>query len=125
MRTRGNAGAAACRLKSAAASSSAVSVLEAVPDQADLRVTLLRPADEEDTPDLKYVPVKDVADGTGARVVAVSGTTTTALYVPTPRPRVAIDETGSTIAHLPRPRRTVAGRRRTRAPGDLVTWWTG
>ena len=40
-----------CRLVSAAASSSAVSVLEACPEQPDMRLTLLRPADEEDQPD--------------------------------------------------------------------------
>jgi len=44
-----------CRLVSAEASSTAVSVLEACPKQADLRLTLLRPPDEEDTPNLKYV----------------------------------------------------------------------
>ena len=61
-----------CRLVSAAASSVAVSVLEACPKQADLRLTLLRPADEEDTPDLKYVPQPGVTDDSGARVVAVA-----------------------------------------------------
>ena len=76
-----------CRLVSAAASSSAVSVLEACPRQAICGSTLLRPADEEDQPDLKYVPQPGVADGTGARVVAVSDTTT-AVYVPTPKPMV-------------------------------------
>ena len=72
-----------CRLVSAAASSAAVSVLEACPNQADLRLTLLRPADEEDTPELKYVPQPGVTDDSGARVVAVADTTT-AVYVPTP-----------------------------------------
>ncbi len=90
-----------CRLVSAAASSSAVSVLEACPNQADLRLTLLRPADEEDTPELKYVPQSDVSVDSGARVVAVSDTTT-AVYVPTPEPVVNIvDETGETIASTP------------------------
>ena len=86
-----------CRLVSAEASSTAVSVLEACPKQADLRLTLLRPADEEDTPDLKYVPQPGVVDDSGARVVAVSDTTT-AVYVPTPEPTVnIIDETGTTV----------------------------
>ena len=40
-----------CRLTSAAASSSAVSVLEACGRQADLRLTLLRPSKEEDEPE--------------------------------------------------------------------------
>ena len=68
----------------AAASTSAVSVLEACPDQPDLRLTVLRPAKEEDTPDLKYVPLPGVKADSGARVVAVSETTT-AVYVPTPQ----------------------------------------
>ena len=93
-----------CRLVSAAASSSAVSVLEACPNQADLRLTLLRPADEEDTPELKYVPQSGVSVDSGARVVAVSDTTT-AVYVPTPKPVVNIvDETGATIASTPLPK---------------------
>ena len=113
-----------CRLESAAASAAAVSVLEACPDQPDLRVTLLRPAKEEDTPDLKYVPLPDVKTDSGARVIAVSETTT-AVYVPAPRPSVmVIDETGSTTANLPLPNPpspTAAASR----PGDLISWWTG
>jgi hypothetical protein len=113
-----------CRLVSAAASSAAVSVLEACPKQPDLRLTLLRPADEEDTPDLKYVPQPGVTDDSGARVIAVSGTTT-AVYVPTPKPTVNIvDETGATVAStlLPKPPSPQATASRT---GDLITWWTG
>ena len=113
-----------CRMVSAAASSAAVSVLEACDGQDDLRLTLLRPADEEDTPELKYVQQTGVSDGSGARVVAVTDTTT-ALYVPTPKPRLdVIDETGTVIASTvvpapPSPEATVS------RPGDLITWWTG
>ncbi len=120
----GSPGPVLCGLESAEASSSAVSVLEACPDQPDLRVTLLRPAKEEDTPDLKYVPLPGVKKNTGARVVAVSETTT-AVYVPAPRPSVMIiDETGSTTANLPLPKPASPQAAATR-PGDLVTWWTG
>src|SRR6478735_6452436 len=70
-----------CRLVSAAASSSMVSVLEACPNQDDLRLTLLRPAEDEDTPELKYVAQSGVSVDSGAQVVAVSDTTT-AVYVP-------------------------------------------
>jgi hypothetical protein len=113
-----------CRLVSAAASSTAVSVLEACPDQADLRLTLLRPADEEDTPELKYVPQQGVTDESGARVIAVSDTTT-AVYVPTPQPTVNIvDETGATIASTPLPKPPSKEATMSRA-GDLITWWTG
>lgn len=113
-----------CRLVSAAASSVAVSVLEACDGQADLRLTLLRPSDEEDTPELKYVQQTGVSDGSGARVLAVTDTTT-AVYIPTPKPRVdVVDETGAVIASTvvpvpPSPDATVS------RPGDLITWWTG
>ena len=113
-----------CRLVSSAASSEAVSVLEACPTEPDLRLTLLRPSDEEDTPDTKYVPLDGVADDSGARVIAVADTTT-AVYVPTPTPAVNIvDETGTTIASTalakpPTPQATMS------RAGDLITWWTG
>src|SRR3954452_1343308 len=113
-----------CRLVSAAASSSAASLLEACPKQADLRLTLLRPADEEDTPELKYVPQQGVIDDSGARVVAVSDTTT-AVYVPTPKPVVNIvDETGATVASTLMPKPPSSNATMSRA-GDLITWWTG
>jgi hypothetical protein len=113
-----------CRLVSAAASSSAVSVLEACPKEPDLRLTLLKPADEEDQPDVKYVPQEGVAANSAARVVAVSDTTT-AVYVPTPKPVVNIvDETGSTTASIPLPKPPAADATMSRA-GDLITWWTG
>jgi hypothetical protein len=113
-----------CRLVSAAASSAAVSVLEACPRQPDLRLTLLRPAEEEDIPELKYVPQPGVAADSGARVLAVADTTT-AVYVPTPKPTVnVIDETGATIAStaLAKPASPDAAVSRV---GDLITWWTG
>ncbi|MFB1295170.1 hypothetical protein ACAG24_006635 [Mycobacterium sp. pW049] len=112
-----------CRFVSAGASSSSVSVLEACNNQ-DLRLTLLRPSDEEDTPEVKYAQQKGVADGSGARVVAVTDSYT-ALYVPTPRPRLdVIDDTGATIDTTivdgaPSPDATAS------RAGDLITWWTG
>lgn len=113
-----------CRLVSAAASSAAVSVLESCPKQADLRLTLLRVSDKEDAPELKYVPQQGVTDDSGARVVAVSDTTT-AVYVPTPKPTVnVVDETGSTIAGTVLPRPPSENATMSRA-GDLITWWTG
>jgi hypothetical protein len=85
---------------------------------------VLRPAKEEDTPDLKYVPLPGVKEDSGARVVAVSETTT-AVYVPAPRPSLMIiDETGSTTANLPLPKPPSQEAAATR-PGDLITWWTG
>jgi hypothetical protein len=113
-----------CRLVSAAASSSMVSVLEACPDQDDLRLTLLRPAEDEDTPELKYVTQSGVGVDSGAQVVAVSDTTT-AVYVPTPKPVVnVVDETGATVASTPLARPASANATMSRA-GDFITWWTG
>ncbi len=113
-----------CRLVSAAASSAAVSVLEACPKQPDLRLTLLRPADDEDVPELKYVPQPGVTDESGARVIAVSGTTT-AVYVPSPVPAVNIvDDTGATVATTPLTGPPSPQATASRA-GDLITWWTG
>jgi hypothetical protein len=113
-----------CRLASAAASTAAVSVLEACPGKADLRLTLLKPADDEDQPTTKFVELPGVSADGDARVIAVSGTTT-AVYLPSPNPAVnVIDDTGTTIAStaLPRPASLQAKASRT---GDLITWWTG
>ncbi|UXA19362.1 hypothetical protein [Mycobacterium sp. SMC-4] len=113
-----------CRLVSAAASSSAVSVLEACGNQADLRLTLLRPSDEEDVPEVQYVQQNGVPEGSGARVVAVAGTTT-AVYVATPAPRVDIvDDAGITIASTVVTSPAVPEATVSRV-GDLITWWTG
>ena len=118
---------AGCTLMSAAASDEAVSVLEACRDQKDLRLTLLKPAKEEDEPDTKNVPLPGVAPDSEARVLAVSGTTTL-VYLPTPQPEMAVyDDTGTMVASwllkkapvLANPAQAV-----TRA-GDLFTWWTG
>jgi hypothetical protein len=116
-----------CTLMSAAASDEAVSVMEACRDQKDLRLTLLKPAKEEDEPDTKNVPLPGVATDSEARVLAVSGTTT-AVYLPSPQPQIAVyDDTGNKVSStllkkapvLANPAQAV-----TRA-GDLFTWWTG
>ncbi|EID13376.1 Rv3212 family protein [Mycolicibacterium phlei] len=113
-----------CRFVSAQGSSSAVSVLEACPGETDLRLTILRPADDEDEPELKYVPQPEVAADSDARVIAVVDTTT-AVYVPTPTPAVNIvDDTGSTTASTA-VARPVSPRAVATRTGDLVTWWTG
>lgn len=116
-----------CALMSAAASESAVSVLEACRDEKDLRLTLLKPAKEEDEPDLKKVPLAGVAVDAEARVLIVTGTTT-AVFVPTPRPVVVVyDDTGTKISTTPvagPPNLTSALPPVTRA-GDKITWWTG
>ena len=112
-----------CRFVSAGASSGSVAVLEACERQ-DLRLTLLRPSDEEDVPETKYVQQKGVEDGTGARVVAVTDTYT-ALYVPTPKPRLdLIDDTGATVDTTIVDAPPSGDATMSRA-GEVITWWTG
>jgi hypothetical protein len=113
-----------CRLVSAAASPSAVSVIESCPQQPDERLTLLRPDKEEDQPLVKHVALPGVPADSDAQVIAVSETTT-AVYLPTPKPTVnVIDETGNTVSStlLPKPASPDATMSRA---GDLITWWTG
>jgi hypothetical protein len=116
-----------CTLESAAASSSAVSVLEACTNQADVRLVLLRPGKDDDEPQQRLVPEPGVRAGSGARVLTVSATNT-AVYLPGghgAQPRIdVIDETGTTVAStlLPKPPSSSAVATQT---GNLVTWWTG
>jgi hypothetical protein len=118
-----------CALMSAAGNDTAVSVLEACPDKKDLQLTLLKPAKEEDEPELKQVPLAGVALDADARVLAVAGTTT-AVYLPTPRPAVVVyDDTGSKVSTttLTSPPEAVAltGAPAVSRAGDRITWWTG
>jgi hypothetical protein len=116
-----------CRLESAAASSSAVSVLEACSNQPDLRLALLRPGKDEDEPQQHLVAEPGILPGSGARVLAVSETNT-AVYLPGnsgAQPKVdIIDDTGATVAStlLPKPPSSSAIASQA---GNLVTWWTG
>ncbi len=116
-----------CMLESATASSSAVAVLEACKDQADLRLVLLRPGKDEDEPEQRIVPEPGIRPGSGARVLVVSQNNT-AVYLPGKsgaQPKVdVIDETGTTVAStlLARPPSPSAVVSQT---GNLVTWWTG
>lgn len=118
---------AGCTLMSAAASDEAVSVMEACRDQKDLRLTLLKPAKEEDEPDTKNVPLPGVSADSEARVLAVSGTTT-AVYLPAPQPQVVVyDDTGTKIAStlLKQPPVLANPAQAVTRTGDLFTWWTG
>ncbi len=113
-----------CTLVSAAASSSAVSVLEGCGNQGDLRLVLLRPGKDDDEPQQQVVPEPGIGVGSGARVLAV-WESNTAVYLPAPQPRVdVIDQTGTTMSSTllpkpPSPSATVS------QAGNLVTWWTG
>lgn len=116
-----------CRLVSAAASSSAVSVFESCVNQADLRLVLLRPAKEDDEPQQHVVSEPGIAADSGARVLAVRENNT-AVYLPgnsSAQARVdVIDETGTTVSStlLPKP---PSGSAVVSQAGNLVTWWTG
>ncbi|MGA7052772.1 MAG: hypothetical protein WBZ37_16150 [Mycobacterium sp.] len=116
-----------CKLLSAAASSSAVAVLEACDNQADLRLVLLHPGKEEDEPQQHVVSEPGIAAGSGARVLAVYDSNT-AVYLPGTsggRPRIeVIDEAGTTVSStlLPKP---PANPGVVSQAGNLVTWWTG
>jgi hypothetical protein len=118
---------AGCALMSAAGSESSVAVLEACRKEKDLRLTLLKPAKEEDEPDTKHVPLPGVAADAEARVLAVAGTSA-AVYLPIPRPEVAVyDETGTKLSDTPLdapPLLNGPAPAVTRA-GDAITWWTG
>lgn len=118
---------AGCTLMSAAGSDAGAAVLEACKDQKDLRLTLLKPAKEEDEPEAKHVPLPGLAVDADARVLAVSGTKA-AVYLPIPRPEVVVyDEGGKTVSETPLripPSLVGAAPALTRA-GDYFTWWTG
>ena len=116
-----------CRLLSAAATASSTAVLQACPDQADVKLTLLKPADNDDEPTVRDVPQPGVTADSGARVVAVSSSTT-AVYVPTPKPKLSIiDENGEETAAvlLNEPPTSPIGPTATSTAGSVVTWWTG
>lgn len=113
-----------CKLVSAAASSSAVSVLESCVNQADVRLVLLRPGKDDDEPQQRVVDEPGITADSGARVLAV-WENNTAVYLPSPRPRVdVVDETGTTVAStlLPKP---PSSRGAVSHAGSLITWWTG
>ena len=73
------------------------------------------------------MPLPGLAADSDARVLAVTGTTA-AVYLPIPRPQVAVyDETGNRISSTDLRVAPVPGGRApalTRA-GDYLTWWTG
>lgn len=120
-----------CTLVSAAAASSAVSVLESCSGQADLQLTLLRPGKEEDEPEFQQVPQPGVTAESGARVLAVTDSdvgTNTAVYLPAPQPRIeVVDQTGTTIAKtlLPGKPSVASAAVAVSRPTGLICWWTG
>ncbi len=119
---------AGCELLSAAASSTYVALMQACPDAVDLKLTFLRVADHDDEPEVRDVPLHDITADSGARVVAVSDTST-AVYLPSPRPRVVVfDDTGNEVSNAdlaaPPTPAGLHGPAASEAAG-LITWWTG
>jgi hypothetical protein len=113
-----------CRLVSAAASSSAVSVFESCAQQADLRLVLLRPGKEDDEPQQHMVAEPGIGADSGARVLTV-WENNRVVYVPGVQPRVeVIDDTGTTVSSTLLPKPPSASATVSQA-GNLVTWWTG
>ncbi|MCV7193187.1 Rv3212 family protein [Mycolicibacterium brumae] len=116
-----------CRLLSAAASSAVTAVLRDCPDSPGIRLTLLKAADNDDEPTERDVPYHALSADDGARVVAVSETTT-AVYLPAPKPKLSIvDESGSEVGSLLLDQKPTSepGPAAVSASGDYVTWWTG
>ncbi len=116
-----------CTIMSAAASPSAVSLLQSCAGEADVRLTLLKPGKDDDEPELRDIPQVGVTADSGARVLAVSDTTT-AVYLPAPAPRVAVfDEMGVETSSTPAPGRPSSADPSNAVTriGNLFTWWTG
>ncbi len=113
-----------CQFLSSAASTSAVSILENCPNNPNVRLTMLKVAKEDVSPDQRYAQQPGVGADSGAKVLAVSDLTT-AVYLPTPQPRIVIyDETGKETSStlLPKP---AAPNGRVSHAGTYVTYWTG
>jgi hypothetical protein len=113
-----------CTFVSAAASSDAVSILQACPNTPDLKLTMLKVTKEDVSPDQRYAEPTGVDPKSGAKVLAVSGLRT-AVYLPTPQPRVVVyDETGAQVSStlLPKPSSPAAV---TSHASSLISYWTG
>jgi hypothetical protein len=113
-----------CAFVSSAASSEGVAMLEACPGAQELQLRLLKVSKEDVEPEQKYARPVGVDTKSGAKVLMMSGLRT-AVYLPTPQPRIVIyDETGAELSAtlLPKP---VAPTATTNAAGTLQTFWTG
>jgi hypothetical protein len=113
-----------CTFVSSAASSEGVSILEACPNAPELRLTMLKVSKEDVSPEQKYARPVGVDAKSDAKVLTMSGLRT-AVYLPTPQPRIVVyDETGAEISAtlLPKP---VAPTAIVNPAGTLETYWTG
>jgi hypothetical protein len=113
-----------CQFLSSAASSSGMSILQTCPNNPSVRLTLLKVAKEDVSPDQRYAQQPGVSPDSGAKVLAVSDLRTAA-YLPTPQPRIAVyDETGQEVSSTLLPKPAAPDGTVTRAAG-LLTYWTG
>jgi hypothetical protein len=113
-----------CAFVSSAASSEGVVMLESCPGVPDLRLTLLKVAKEDVSPEQRYAQQTGAGVASGAKVLAVSGLRA-AVYLPTPHPRIVVyDESGAQVSTtlLPQPSSPAATTARS---GSLITYWTG
>ncbi|MBV8346841.1 MAG: PQQ-binding-like beta-propeller repeat protein [Mycolicibacterium sp.] len=113
-----------CQFLSSAASSAAVSILQTCPNNPNVRLTTLKVAKEDVSPDQRYNQQPGVSADSGAKVLAVSELRTAA-YLPSPQPRIVIyDETGQELSStlLPKP---AAPNSTVSHAGTFVTFWTG
>jgi hypothetical protein len=115
-----------CKFLSSAASSSAASVLESCPKMPDVRLTMLRVAKDDTSPDLRYAMQTGVGPGAGASVLVVSDLRT-AIYLPSPPRVVVVDETGAQVSSTllsKAPQSPIPAGAVSRA-GNMITFWTG
>jgi hypothetical protein len=94
-----------CRFLSSAASSAAASILETCPTFPGVRLTLLKVAKEDVEPEQRFLQQPDLAADSAAKVLAVADVRT-AVYLPTPKPRVVVyDDAGQEVSNneLPKP----------------------
>src|SRR6185312_15732445 len=78
-----------CQFLSTAASSSAASILETCSSFPDVRLTFLKVSKEDVEPEEKYIQQPGLKPDAGAKVLALSDLRT-AVYLPIPKPRVAV-----------------------------------
>ncbi|MBV9091708.1 MAG: PQQ-binding-like beta-propeller repeat protein [Mycobacteriaceae bacterium] len=113
-----------CQLLSAAASSAAVSILQTCPNNPGVRLTMLKVAKEDVSPDQRYAEPVGVRADSGAKVLAVSELHT-AVYLPTPQPRIVVyNDTGQQFSSTLLPKPAAPSGTASHA-GSFVTYWTG
>jgi outer membrane protein assembly factor BamB len=85
---------------------------------------MLKVAKEDVSPDQRYARDVGVGPDSGAKVLTVSDVTT-AVYLPTPQPRIVVyDQTGQETSSTPLPKPAAANGMVSHT-GTFVSYWTG